>query len=131
MQILHTEYEFTSWACRMASCTDGRAIWATHKLHAFLHHYAPAENGSKCWQILLCLNFRIYILPNSQLLNFSMHKIFILDSTVSFVCISTNVKILKVWLNPGHHFHIPTLHTSILTFHNFLLHLYLVFQPSY
>jgi hypothetical protein len=130
MQILHTESEFTSWAWRIASCTYERAIWDIYNLHAFLLYYALAENGSECWQILLSLTFRISILPNSVLLNFSMHTILSLDSIVSFLCISTNVKTLKVWLNPGHHFHIPALHTSILTFHNFLLHLYLVFQPS-
>lgn len=84
MQILHTESEFTSWAYRMASCTYGRAIWVTYILHAFLYHYAPAENGSKRWQILVSLNFRMSILPNSELLNFSMHTIFILDSTFHF-----------------------------------------------
>ena len=130
VQILHTESEFTSWAWRIASCTYGRAIWVTYNLHAFLHHYAPAENGSEYWQILLSLNFRITIVPNSELLNFSMHTIFILGSIISFLCISTNVKTSKAWLNPGHHFHIPTLHTSILTFHNSFLHLYLIFQPS-
>jgi len=68
MQILHSESEFTPWAWRMASCTYGRAIWVTYNLHAILHHCAPAENGSECWQILLSLNFRISILPNAELL---------------------------------------------------------------